>query len=100
MWSETKRATEKTPWLVSFPSGEASRKRDRPVVIAMIAVRVVQSASDEIVVVVAVWHFLVAAIVVLAATLDRRARNWICRTHGDDMFVVVPGVRVMEMAVV
>ena len=38
-----------------------SRKGDSPVVVAMVAVRMVQPTFDEIVLVVAVRHFLVAA---------------------------------------
>jgi hypothetical protein len=79
---------------------------DRAVVVAVVAVRVMQVARDQVIGMVAVWHRLVAAArampmvrVMPAAAVVRRATVGIPRAHGDDMLVVMAIVRVMKMAV-
>ena len=69
-------------------------------IVAVVAVRVVQPTFDEVVLVVAVRHLFVSAIVVLAFALHRRANRRIRRTHRDDVFVVVAGMGMMQVAVV
>jgi hypothetical protein len=70
------------------------------VVVAVIAVRVVQPAVDEVIDMVAVRHLFVAALLVLALAGDRGARRRVDGADGDDVFVVVAVVRVVQVAVV
>ncbi len=69
-------------------------------VVAVIAVAVMQPAVDQEVYVVAVGHGGMAAVIVGAGALHRSAVRGIGRAHGDDMRVVVALVRMMQVAVV
>ncbi len=76
-------------------------------IVAVVAVRMVQVAVDEVVHVVAVWHgFVAAARAVLVvggvglAVVVRSACVRVLRADLDRMLVVVPLVGVMEVAVV
>jgi hypothetical protein len=76
------------------------------VVVAVVAVRVMQVAVDQIVGVVAVRHRFVAAAgavpmvcVMAAAAMIRGAAVGIARADGDDMLVDMAVVRVMKVAV-
>jgi len=72
----------------------------RAVIVAMIAVPVVQSAAGNVIDMVAVRRHFVATTVVAAVTGRRRA---IRRIHGgdfDDVFVVMIAVRRMHVSVV
>ena len=76
-------------------------------VVAVVAVRVVQVAIDEVVDVVAMRHRFVAAAgavhvsrFVAAAVVFRRAGVRVGGTDGDDVFVNVVAMRVMQVAVV
>src|ERR1700730_7988202 len=68
----------------------------------MIAVRMVQPAVDEIVEMVAMRDLFMSAVwtVRMCAVDLRRAARGICATDGDDMFVDMILVHVVEMAVV
>jgi hypothetical protein len=70
------------------------------VVVAVVAVRVVQPAVDEVIDVVAVRHLFVAALLVLALAGNGGARRRVDGADGDDVFVVVAVVRVVQVAVV
>ena len=71
-------------------------------IIAMIAVRMVQPAVDEIVDMVAMLDLFMSAVwtVRMCAVDLRRATRGICVTDRDDMFVDVILVHVVEMAIV
>ena len=76
-------------------------------IVAVVAVRMVQVAVDEVVHVVAVWHgFVAAARAVLVvggvglAVVVRSACVGVLRADLDRMLVVVPLVGVMKVAVV
>ncbi|MEH2624311.1 hypothetical protein V1292_002366 [Bradyrhizobium sp. AZCC 1719] len=84
------------------------QRRDRlsselhgPMIIAMIAVRMVQPAVYEIVDMIAVRHRFVSAIwtVFVRATDFRRALHGICGVDRDRMLIHVILVHVMEMAI-
>jgi hypothetical protein len=68
----------------------------------MIAVWMVQSAVDEIVDMVAMWHLLMSAVwTVFVRAVDlRRAFHRICCVDCDDMLVHVIPMHMVEMAVV
>ena len=75
-------------------------------IVAMIAVRVVQMATDQIVDVVAMRHRLVAASrsmpvggVVSAAAMVRRAAIGISGAYSNDMLIDMVVMRVMQMAI-
>jgi len=79
---------------------------ERAVVVAVVAVRVMQMAVDKVVDVVAVRHRLVAATrtvamvgVMTAAAMVGRAAVRVALAHGDDMLVDVVLVRMMQVAV-
>jgi hypothetical protein len=78
----------------------------RPVIIAMIAVRMVQMTVDQIIDVIPMGHRLMSAAravhmprLVTAAAVIRGAVIGIFRTHLDDMLIHVVTVRIMEMAI-
>jgi hypothetical protein len=70
------------------------------VIVAVVAVRVVQAAVDQVIDVVAVRHLLVAAILVLARTADRRTDGGVGAAHFHDVLVVMVAVRVVQVAIV
>jgi hypothetical protein len=70
------------------------------VVVAVVAVRVVQAAVDQIIDVVAVRHLLVAAVLVLALTRGRGAGVRVGRADGQYVLVVVALVFGVQTAVV
>jgi hypothetical protein len=85
---------------------ENSSQRHGPVVVAMIPVRVVQVAVDEIVDVIAVLHCFVAAVravnvldVMAGAAMVRRAGSGIAFTYLEDVLVTVCFMRVMKAPV-
>jgi hypothetical protein len=83
--------------VVLLPSGQLHG----PVIIAMIAVRMVQPAVYEIVDVVAVRHRFVSAIwTVCVRAMDfRRALHGICGVDRDGVLIHVILVHMMEMAI-
>jgi hypothetical protein len=72
------------------------------VIIAMIAVRMVQPAVDEIIDMVAMRDLFMSTVwtVCMCAVELRRAGRGICATDRNDMFVDVILVHVVEMAIV
>jgi hypothetical protein len=70
------------------------------VVVAVVAVRVVQPAIDEVIDVVAVRHLLVAALLVLAGAGDGGAGGGVGGVDLDLALVVVFAVLVVQVAVV
>jgi hypothetical protein len=70
------------------------------VVVAVIAVRMVQAAVDQIIEVVAVRHLLMAATFMLAVAGSRGAVVGVRRAHRQGVLAVVAVVRVVQMAVV
>jgi len=83
------------------------RRSDRSVIVAVVAVRMMQVPGNHEVDMVAVRHFgvpafrvmLVASRVVIARAL-RRARGWISATDADRMLVGVPRVNAVQVSVV
>jgi hypothetical protein len=77
------------------------------VIVAVVAVRMMQVSGNHEVDVVAMWHFgvpalrvmLVASGVVVALVL-RRARGWISAADADRMLVGVPRVNAVQVSVV
>jgi hypothetical protein len=74
--------------------------RHWPMVVAVVAVRMVQSAVDQIIEVVAVGHLLVPAVLVLALASDRSADGRVGLAHFEFALVVVAGVFAMHVAIV
>jgi hypothetical protein len=70
------------------------------VIVAVIAVLVVQASVDQIVHVIAVRHQRMAAAIVAAGASDWRAFCRVGGADGDGVFVVVALVRVVQVAVV
>jgi len=70
------------------------------VIVAVVAVRVMQPAVDQVIVMIAVRDLRVAAAFVTAAALDRLAGVGVRRRDADRVLVVVPVVRVMQVPVV
>ena len=92
-----------------FPCGKpsGSDQFDRAVVVAVVAVRVVQVAIDEVIDVVAMWHRFVAAAgavdvsgFVAAAVVVGRAGVRVGGADGDAVFIDVVAMRVVQVAVV
>jgi hypothetical protein len=84
----------------------ASDHLERAVVVAVVAVRMMQVTVDQVVDVVAVRHRLVAATwtvamvrVMAGAAMVGRAAVGVPLAHGDDMLVDVVLVRMMQVAV-
>src|SRR5262245_27069125 len=77
-----------------------SQHRDGAVVVAVVAVRMVQAARHQVVVMIAVRHLLVAALVVLALTGDGGAGGGVGRIDGDLALIDVVTVLMMQVAVV
>lgn len=71
------------------------RQAKRSVVVAVIAVQMVQPAVDQEIGMVAVRHLLVVTGLMPAATGDRRAGVGIGATDFDDVLIVVVAVRVV-----
>ncbi|MFT4036025.1 MAG: hypothetical protein QM679_10680 [Patulibacter sp.] len=76
-------------------------------IVAMIAVRMMQVPVDEIVGVISVWHSVVAAAravlvgdLVAAARMFRRADIRVLGVDGNDMLVDVVAMRVVQVSVV
>ena len=69
-------------------------------VVAVVAVDVMEAAVHEVVEVVTVGHLLVAAALVPARAGHRRTRRRVGRAERDDVFVVVSVVRGVQVAVV
>jgi hypothetical protein len=74
------------------------------VVVAVIAVRVVEPSLDQVVDVIAVGHLLVATAIAVRVGRSARDRRRVAARmrliHGDHVFIHVTFVRVMEVAVV
>jgi hypothetical protein len=77
-----------------------SEDRHRPVIVAVVAVPVVQPPVDQEIDVVAVGHFFVAAVVVRATADHRGAGVGIVRVHRNDVLVIVAVVGGVQVAVV
>jgi hypothetical protein len=75
-------------------------QRQRTVIIAVIAVLVVQASVDQIIGMVAVRDHLMTAILVAASAPGRRALDRVGGAHGDYTLVVVVAVGTMQVAVV
>jgi hypothetical protein len=79
---------------------------DGSVVVAVVAVRVMQVAINEVVNVVAVWHSLVPAagsvhmVCIVFGLVAWSTHVRILLAHLDDMLIDVVAVRVMQMAIV
>jgi len=73
---------------------------DGAVVVAMVAVRMVQAPVDQVIIVVAVWYALVPAAIVPALAGNRVAAGGVLGTDGNHMLIVVAVVRVMQMPIV
>jgi len=78
----------------------ALQHRHRAVVVAVIAMAVVQATVNQVVVMIAVGHQRVAAAIVAALAGDWRAGVGIGRAYREHVLVVVTLVGVMQMAVV
>lgn len=81
--------------------------RQWTVIIAMIAVRMVQASIDEIIRMVPMWNRFMTTSgsmpmlrAVSAGTMLRAAAIRICFTHFDHVFIDTPVVRMLEMAMV
>ena len=93
--------------LPSFLFPYDSSEFNRTVVIAMAVVRMVQMTVHKIIDVVAMWHgFVTAAGAVnvacfmAVAVMIRGTNIWIDRANGNAVFIHMPLVRVVQMAVV
>jgi hypothetical protein len=80
---------------------------NRPVIVAMRTVRVVQVARDQEVAVIVVRHGLVTAVrpvhvvlIVAAAPMIGRASGGVARIAGDPMFVDVPVMDAVKVSLV
>jgi|YNPBryunderm2012_1023409.scaffolds.fasta_scaffold01680_9 hypothetical protein len=69
-------------------------------VVAVVAVAVVQAAVHQVVEMVAVGHQRMAAAIVTAPAHHRGAAIRVRLTHGDDVLIVVALVRVVQVTVV
>lgn len=69
-------------------------------VVAMIAVSMMQAAIDQVIHMIAVRHFWMSAVVMAAVTGDGMATVGIGRRHGDHMFVIVSFMCMMKMTLV
>jgi hypothetical protein len=69
-------------------------------IVAVVAVRVVQTAIDQIIEVIAVRHLLVSAALVLAAARRRGTMVRVGRAHGQSVLIVVAVVRRVQTAIV
>jgi hypothetical protein len=76
------------------------KHRHRSVVVAVIAVAVVEASVDEVIEMIAVRDLFVAAVVVSAGAFDRRAGVRVGVADFDDVFVEVSVVGVMKVSVV
>jgi hypothetical protein len=70
------------------------------VVVAVVAVRMVQSAIDQIIEMIAVRHFLMAATLMFAMTRRRRTMVRVGRVHRQNMLVIMAVVRGVQTAIV
>jgi hypothetical protein len=70
------------------------------VIVAVVAVAVVQPAIDQVINVIAVRHLLVTALVMIAGAGDRGTRGRIGRVHLDLALVVMLAVFVVQVPVV
>jgi hypothetical protein len=73
---------------------------NRAVVVAVVAVGMVQAAVDQVIDMVAVRHFFVAATLVLAVTRRRGTMVRVRRVHGQSVFVIMVIVRGVQTAIV
>src|SRR4051812_38373057 len=69
-------------------------------IVAVIPMRMVESAFDQVIDVIAVRHLFMTAIFMLAAAGNRGTHRWVGRAYTDGVFIVVAVVRVMQMAIV
>jgi hypothetical protein len=83
-----------------LPQRAGCSDRQRPVVIAVTFVPVVQSPVNEAISVIAVWHNLMPAASVVAATTDWGAGRRIRLVHMKRVLVVVVAVNRVKMPVV
>lgn len=74
--------------------------RHGAMIVAMVAVLVMQSAIHEEIEVVAVRHLLMAAAFMITATGHRSANVGIGGRYGDDVLIVVPVMGRMQMPIV
>jgi hypothetical protein len=70
------------------------------VVVAVVAVRMVQTAIDQIIEMIAVRHLLVSATLVIALARRRRTVIRVCRVHRQDVLIVMAVVRRVQTAIV
>jgi len=73
---------------------------NRSVIVAVVAVRTVQAAVDQVIEMIAVRHLLVAAPLMLAVARRRGTMIRIRRAHGQGMFIIMAVVRRVQTAIV
>jgi len=71
----------------------------RAMIIAMVAMAMVQPAINQVIEVIAVRHERMAAPLVTALAGDRRAGIGVCLAHGNHMLVIMPCMRMVEMTI-
>jgi hypothetical protein len=69
-------------------------------IVAVVAVRMMEAAVDQKIEMVAMRHLLVTAPLVLALARRRHTEVRIGAAHGDNVFVVVPLMRGVQAAIV
>jgi hypothetical protein len=67
-------------------------------IVAVVAMRVMQPALYQVVDVIAMRDLGMAAAIVAAGTCNRHAVRGICFPHGDYVFIIMPVVRVVQVA--
>jgi hypothetical protein len=70
------------------------------VVVAVVAVQVMQAAIHQKIEVVAVRHALMAAVLMTAGARDRSANIGIHFANGDAVFIIVALMRMVQMTIV
>ena len=75
----------------------------RAVVIAMVAVLMMQTTVYQVIHMVAVWHSFVSAacaVAVFAASMHRVAAVWVSIVYFQVVFIIMLGVGVVQMPIV
>ncbi len=90
-------STAYVPNAVLFNLAEDS---ERPVVVAVIAVAMVEPTIHKVIIMIAVRHALVPTVIVPALAVHRLAVVSVLGTHRNRMLIVVSLVRVVQMPIV
>ena len=69
-------------------------------IVAVVAVRMMETAFDQVVEMVAVRNLVVSATIVLTGTGRRRTMIWVRLRHCQNVFVVMAVVRAVQAAIV